>query len=185
MHDSYWTHASTVEPMSERIRDMFISLHTQDLIGSLRAEFISRYGEYRIPIKSARAISASVATKRTKDMERRSKVAALLGEAIDSPIVTAAVEGENPDVETALSESVDAEEGEEDTTPKKRVTDKSTNLALSASDLATLQKARGEEVPQEQLDDQKFVRFKDILPPAPARGSFDVSRIKDSAYFFS
>jgi DNA-directed RNA polymerase len=38
VHDSYWTHASTVEPMSEVIRDTFIHLHGQDLIGELRKE---------------------------------------------------------------------------------------------------------------------------------------------------
>ena len=38
VHDSYWTHASTVEPMSDLIRDSFIHLHSQDIIGELRKE---------------------------------------------------------------------------------------------------------------------------------------------------
>jgi DNA-directed RNA polymerase len=38
VHDSYWTHASSVEGMSELIRDTFIHLHSADLIGELRAE---------------------------------------------------------------------------------------------------------------------------------------------------
>lgn len=38
VHDSYWTHPSTVERMSESIRDCFIQLHSRDLIGQLREE---------------------------------------------------------------------------------------------------------------------------------------------------
>lgn len=38
VHDSYWTHAATVEGMSELIRNTFIHLHSSDLIGELRAE---------------------------------------------------------------------------------------------------------------------------------------------------
>ena len=38
VHDSYWTHAATVEGMSELIREAFIGLHTQDLVGELRKE---------------------------------------------------------------------------------------------------------------------------------------------------
>jgi DNA-directed RNA polymerase len=177
--------------MSERIRDMFISLHQQDLIGKLRDEFLDRYGDYRIPVKSAQAISLSVATKRSKDLERRKQIAGLLGEDIESPIVAAAVDGEDIDVTTALSEAGDEVEDELDddlehdapsTERKKRAPNA---LALSAADLASLAAKLGGDVPQEQLGDQKFVRFKDVLSPTPARGSFDVSRIRDSAYFFS
>lgn len=174
--------------MSELIRDQFIVLHRQNLIGALREEFIDRYGEYRIPINRARSISQSVATKRSKDIERRKKIAGLLGEEIDSPIVTAAVDGEDTDVSSALSEPVDAIEEvdiEDDSVPAPRKKRETLGLALSAADLASLEARKGEEVPQEELDDQKFVKFKDVLPPAPARGTFDVSRIKDSAYFFS
>lgn len=31
----------------------------------------------------------------------------------------------------------------------------------------------------------KFVKLKDLLPPPPVRGSFDVEQIRDSQYFFS
>jgi len=31
----------------------------------------------------------------------------------------------------------------------------------------------------------KFVKLRDVLPPCPQRGMFDVERIRDSAYFFS
>lgn len=194
VHDSYWTHASSVESMSEQIREMFINLHTQDLVGQLRSEFLDRYGDHRIPVKSAHAISTAAATKRSKDTARRKQIASLLDEPVDSPVVTAAVEGDAEDVSSALSESVDSEDdgldADPDTALHQEVTvakrSSAAGLELSNADLAELTKKRaGEEVPQETLHDQRFVRFRDVLPPAPPRGAFDVSRIKDSAYFFS
>jgi len=38
VHDSYWTHASTVEPMSELIRATFVDLHSQPIMAQLREE---------------------------------------------------------------------------------------------------------------------------------------------------
>lgn len=36
VHDSYWTHASSVDEMSTLLRDAFIELHSQDILGNLR-----------------------------------------------------------------------------------------------------------------------------------------------------
>ena len=79
MHDSYWTHAATVEPMSEMIRDMFIKLHSGDVIGELRDEFLDRYGEHRIPVVKAQRIQDSATLRRAKDAERRKAMAGVLG----------------------------------------------------------------------------------------------------------
>lgn len=38
VHDSYWSHASTIDKLSENIREMFIELHSRDIIGDLRRE---------------------------------------------------------------------------------------------------------------------------------------------------
>ncbi len=38
VHDSYWTHASTIGKMSEIIRDTFVSLHSSDVLTRLRDE---------------------------------------------------------------------------------------------------------------------------------------------------
>ena len=35
VHDSYWTHASSVDEMSTILRDAFIELHSQDILGRL------------------------------------------------------------------------------------------------------------------------------------------------------
>jgi DNA-directed RNA polymerase len=38
VHDSYWTHACDIDTMSDVIRDTFVRLHSEDILGRLRAE---------------------------------------------------------------------------------------------------------------------------------------------------
>jgi DNA-directed RNA polymerase len=38
VHDSYWTHASTIDKMSEIIRETFIALHSANVLVNLRDE---------------------------------------------------------------------------------------------------------------------------------------------------
>ena len=56
VHDSYWTHAADVETMSKILREAFIRMHSEDIIGRLRAEFVVRYKGcmqlLSIPLKS-------------------------------------------------------------------------------------------------------------------------------------
>ncbi|KAI4231164.1 MAG: hypothetical protein LQ349_005783, partial [Xanthoria aureola] len=43
VHDSFWTHASDVDTMNGLLRDTFIKMHSEDIIGRLGAEFAIRY----------------------------------------------------------------------------------------------------------------------------------------------
>ncbi|KAK3400353.1 mitochondrial DNA-directed RNA polymerase [Sordaria brevicollis] len=43
VHDSFWTHAADVDSMNGVIRDSFIRIHSEDVIGRLAAEFQARY----------------------------------------------------------------------------------------------------------------------------------------------
>jgi len=43
VHDSFWTHASDVDQMSSVLRDAFIRMHSEDIVGRLHAEFKARY----------------------------------------------------------------------------------------------------------------------------------------------
>ncbi len=43
VHDSFWTHASDIDTMSNVLRDSFIRIHSEDVIGRLAAEFATRY----------------------------------------------------------------------------------------------------------------------------------------------
>ena len=44
VHDSFWTHAADVDTMNTVLRDAFIRIHREDVIGRLASEFKARYG---------------------------------------------------------------------------------------------------------------------------------------------
>lgn len=46
IHDSFWTHAGDVDMMNRIIRDAFIRMHSEDIVGRLAAEFNARYKGY-------------------------------------------------------------------------------------------------------------------------------------------
>ncbi|KAI0910103.1 DNA-directed RNA polymerase [Ustulina deusta] len=43
VHDSFWTHAADVDVMSRVLRDAFVRIHSEDVIGRLASEFMARY----------------------------------------------------------------------------------------------------------------------------------------------
>ncbi|KAK4169683.1 hypothetical protein QBC43DRAFT_306528 [Cladorrhinum sp. PSN259] len=43
VHDSFWTHAADVDVMNDTLRGSFIKMHSEDIIGRLKAEFETRY----------------------------------------------------------------------------------------------------------------------------------------------
>jgi DNA-directed RNA polymerase, mitochondrial len=43
VHDSFWTHAADVNTLNRLLRDAFIRMHSEDVIGRLAAEFRTRY----------------------------------------------------------------------------------------------------------------------------------------------
>ncbi len=43
VHDSFWTHAADIDAMNRVLREAFIRIHTEDVIGRLAAEFAARY----------------------------------------------------------------------------------------------------------------------------------------------
>lgn len=51
VHDCFWTHAATVDAMNTHIREQFVTLYTQPVLATLRADFIKHYGAYVVPIK--------------------------------------------------------------------------------------------------------------------------------------
>lgn len=55
VHDSFWTHAGSIDSMNCILRDSFIRIHSEDVIGRLAAEFRARYKDclYYTAIPSA------------------------------------------------------------------------------------------------------------------------------------
>ena len=119
----------------------------------------------------------------TKEVQRRAKVRSVLSshesptsELTDGTEVTGITEeGEIDPVESA-EPNEDADETKEETA----------SLGLSGDELRELAKRNvGQDVEVHKFGEASFIKIKDLLPPKPLRGSFDVRKIADSSYFFS
>ena len=69
VHDSFWTHASTVDTMNTVLRDAFIRMHSEDIMGRLAAEFKARYsgGMYLASIRQNSVLGKKIAALRRSD----------------------------------------------------------------------------------------------------------------------
>lgn len=43
VHDSFWTHAADIDSLNQLLREAFIRMHSEDIVGRLAAEFKMRY----------------------------------------------------------------------------------------------------------------------------------------------
>lgn len=62
VHDSFWTHAGDVDIMNRIIRDAFIRMHSEDIMGRLSAEFSARYNGclYLATIKKSSVVGRKI-----------------------------------------------------------------------------------------------------------------------------
>ena len=62
VHDSFWTHAADVDTMNDVLRDAFISMHSEDIIGRLAAEFAARYKDcmYLAQVKTSSPLGKKI-----------------------------------------------------------------------------------------------------------------------------
>jgi DNA-directed RNA polymerase len=75
VHDSFWTHAADVEAMNTVLRDTFVRIHSEDVIGRLAAEFAARYKGciYLARIRKGTALYDKVKSLRTSQRTRIEK----------------------------------------------------------------------------------------------------------------
>lgn len=66
VHDSFWTHASDIDSMNRVLRDAFVRIHEEDVIGRLLAEFEARYkgSIYMAKINHGTEVEARIITWR-------------------------------------------------------------------------------------------------------------------------
>lgn len=199
VHDSYWTHAADIDTMSDMIRETFVRLHSQDILHRLREEFLQRYAGYKVPVVSLKRPQR----RRSKAKKDESEEASVVDSSSPSEAVLAMPEdqlaklqGQEGDLILAkpTGKSEDAEEGDEDSASLDAGEDditSDTELGEEAEEEAP-KKKRSTRKSKKDKDEEwetkfkaKFVDLADILPPIPAKGSFDVNEIKGSLYFFS
>lgn len=131
IHDSFWTHAGDVNTMNKIIRDAFIRLHSEDIMGRLAAEFNARYKGY---MHLARVWSKSPAGRKIMQWRRNLDPEAKRG----GPAVRKREELILERRRLALLASEDPrerEKGEAMVTPATYVTEAADEKALAPSDI--------------------------------------------------
>ncbi|KAK5117258.1 hypothetical protein LTR62_005875 [Meristemomyces frigidus] len=63
VHDSFWTHACDVDRLSVLLRDAFVEMHSEDIIGRLKEEFQTRYqgGMYLVNVLAKSPVGLKIA----------------------------------------------------------------------------------------------------------------------------
>ncbi|KAI9730340.1 MAG: DNA-directed RNA polymerase [Cirrosporium novae-zelandiae] len=232
VHDSFWTHAGDVDIMNRVLRDAFIKMHSEDIIGRLAAEFNVRYKPslYLAQVHRTSNIGKRICKLRMQDdlgslqSSKRKKAELLLeyerlkllrsndpeevkkGKAIITPgslfeefASESDLDYSGSRVHATLGEVADLEADDDmlldtATSPQVDVFNDEEDVVEAAMDSELL-------ATNETLDDlevEKKVKKKRVLsvrrifvwlpmefPPLPNKGNFDVSRLKDSQYFFS
>ncbi|KAH8596109.1 hypothetical protein B0O99DRAFT_510941 [Bisporella sp. PMI_857] len=224
VHDSFWTHAGSVGSMNTILRDCFIKIHSEDVIGRLAAEFSARYRGcfYLAKVRSGTALHRRlVELRKSRGGTHRAKDNVKMKELMQERKRWQLLESPNP---------AKVEEGKRMHTPGSVFEEMSADGDLAAEDeLAeiglgklsdasagtgcTTQPANGTEefaAPTTLGDDNsKLSHFEKTIttvtskkgkakshvetwvwlplkfPPVPKRGDFDVSRLRNSQYFFS
>jgi len=187
VHDSYWTHPSSIDQMSTIIRDTFVALHSSDVLGRLLNEFRERYAGYKIPLAS---LGVSQAFKQLGVCDAAADIAA-----------RDILQNNSQKKAETISESVSVIEEEEEEPREKAVegppmvseVSKEQAVELLKSSRAQARRGKGAVVaaptkgksaPGVSLEG-KFVDLIELLPLVPVKGKFDVNKIKSSLYFFS
>ncbi|KAG6865592.1 hypothetical protein C0991_001141 [Blastosporella zonata] len=174
VHDSYWTHASTIDKMSEIIRDTFIALHSSDVLKKLDAEFRERYKDYKIPLVSLKTGSL---IKTLHSLGSQLKVTPEQAKTLDALRELLVISD---------TQTTDIDESEVTNVSKLRAELNAQAQADAEDELVTIDE-EGQKLKEIELRQLmgKFVNLVDLIPPLPEKGTFRVEQIKKSQYFFS
>jgi DNA-directed RNA polymerase, mitochondrial len=94
VHDSFWTHAADVDVMSRVLRDAFVRIHSEDVIGRLASEFKARYRGYMQLTRVARVSAAGAAIARWRRVNKLGLEAELIRERERHRLLSSADEAE-------------------------------------------------------------------------------------------
>jgi DNA-directed RNA polymerase len=221
VHDSFWTHAADVPVMNQVLRDAFVRMHSEDIIGRLAAEFRARYKDsMRLATVKARSPIGKkiLAFRRTRTAQRRRMKNAPGNKPVRIGSTMAdelheewgrqqLLRSENPaerakgeEMVTPASIFESAGDASEFQLPPKELDEMALGAIPSeaaAEVEAAIDNATGEANSEPSNSKSKKTALKKrhegkvlvwvplVFPEVPEKGDFDVSRLKDSTYFFS
>ncbi|KAI1353747.1 DNA-directed RNA polymerase [Xylaria sp. FL0043] len=215
VHDSFWTHAADVDTMNRVLRDAFIRIHSEDVIGRLASEFEARYSGSIYLAKVARNTEIEKAIALFRSRSRQSMEEELLQERERQRLLNS-------------SDPEEKQKGKEIVTPGSIYESMSSQEPLPSNDemhevgLGDIGSSRSEAeelIENEQISEEKdgmserlqglmkVTHFEATLkkmgrshapgidyiniwlplsfPAIPKKGDFDVTELKSSKYFFS
>ncbi|KAG2159046.1 uncharacterized protein EDB93DRAFT_1076283 [Suillus bovinus] len=181
VHDSYWTHASSINKMSEIIRDTFIALHSSDVLEKLATEFRTRYASHKIPLTSLRS------GKLLKNLQATGVRIVASSEQANA----LRLGGFNNIMDISDEEAGSTKTPKPKTGKRGRPVKNAIMIECPKNDVsAVVDREEGDDdcEGEDDVDSilvDKFVDLSAILPPLPKKGDFDVETIKQSQYFFS
>lgn len=220
IHDSFWTHACDIEKMSEVLRDAFVAMHSEDIIGRLREEFVARYKNHmymasvvglskvgqkitawrkEVKGKSGQVSELALESQRNTLLASEDPAEREKGEKMVTPASIMAAEpdeaafvapsemtgqklGEIPDGAEATENSESAEDAD---AAEDEVSAAEPDAAEDVVDAATSAKAKTAKKPAGSKYNHKvYVWLPLQFPAVPEKGDFDVTRLKQSKYFF-
>ncbi|GAA6016999.1 hypothetical protein JCM10207_001452 [Rhodosporidiobolus poonsookiae] len=193
VHDSYWTHACDVDEMSVILREAFIELHSQDILGRLRQEFVTRYDGHVVPVSKIPAGLRSAVPGQSSPIPPAPS--AVAGEADEVISELEAEDGPSSLSLFAQSKKVPRASTKTKTVspyndiPSHGIYDEPSEAIEDVSDEAAEPEAPNlDKIWRGQTSnkmDSKLVFLADVLPPAPGKGDFDLNKVRDSSYFFN
>ncbi|KAI0435300.1 DNA-directed RNA polymerase [Xylaria sp. FL1042] len=212
VHDSFWTHAADVDTMNRVLRDAFIRIHSENVIGRLASEFEARYSGSIYLAKVARGTDAERAIAAFRGRNRLTMEEELLQEKERQRLLNS-------------SDPEQKQKGREMVTPGSIYEDMSSSEPLPSNDemdevgLGNIRSSepeiveensesqRHDEVQEKVAGLMKVTHFEATLkkmvgssttgveytniwlpltfPAIPTKGDFDVTELKSSKYFFS
>lgn len=222
VHDSFWTHAADIPNLNAILRDAFVRMHSEDIIGRLAAEFEARYAGsmYRCALNASSAAAKKIIAWRRE----RYGVTKVFSKLANPKIEEVALEAKRQE----LLKSEDAElrkQGQDMITPTSIWLANQDPAAMASNRLALLGETSSKSAKKvaeladdaeigsemdagilatDDLDDldavkdlfseayAKKVHAKSVhvwvpltFPSLPKKGSWDISRLRESKYFFS
>ncbi|GAK65136.1 DNA/RNA polymerase [Moesziomyces antarcticus] len=192
VHDSYWTHAADIDTMSDMIRETFVRLHSQDILYRLREEFLQRYEGYKVPVVSLQAAQRRRPRSKATAVEDGVSSTSSPSETVLAMPADELAKLEGDEGELILgkpSREAAEEDGDDVDSAEAAATEEGQDAEAAAQAPAKKTRSRKSKAEKDEEWESKFkakfVNLADILPPIPAKGSFDVNEIKRSLYFFS
>lgn len=192
VHDSYWTHASSIEKMSEIIRDTFIALHSSGVLEKLAEEFRTRYGSHKVPLESLRSgkllKNLQAAGVRIVASSEQANALRLGGVSSFDDIIDVSDEKSGSIAQISKAMETEPTQTEAPLVISDRRGRRAKNVVKKVSAVVDSEEGDDDCAGEDDADSvlvDKFVDLSAVLPPLPKKGDFDVETIKKSQYFFS